>query len=124
MSSVQIVLNEIETQAPLLLRPNRRMSDEELFEFCGVNPGLRIERTAKGEILIMAPTGGETAHRNMELSAQLQQWAKRDGRGKAFDSNAQFILPDGAALSPDASWVLASRLNDLTREQKRKFLPL
>ena len=124
MSSVQIVLNEIETQTPLLLRPNQSMTDDQLFEFCGANPGLRIERTAKGEIRIMAPTGGETAHRNMEISAQLQQWTKRDGRGKAFDLNAEFILPDGAALSPDASWVLASRLNDLTKEQKRKFLPL
>jgi Uma2 family endonuclease len=88
MSSLQIVLNEIETQAPLFLRPSRRMNDEELFEFCSANPGLRIERTAEGEILIIAPTGGETAHCNMELAAQLHQWAKRDGRGKAFDSNA------------------------------------
>jgi len=124
MSSLQIVLNDIEAQVPLHLRPVRRMSDDELFDFCMANQRLRIERTAEGEILIMAPTGGETANRNMDLSAQLQHWAKRDGRGKAFDSNAEFILPDGAALSPDASWVLTSRLNVLTKEQKRKFLPL
>ena len=124
MSTLQIVLNDMETQVPLHLRPLRRMSDDELFNFCMANPNLRIERTAEGEIIIMAPTGGETANRNMDLSAQLQQWAKRDGRGKAFDSNAEFVLPDGAALSPDASWVLSSRLNALTKEQKRKFLPL
>jgi Uma2 family endonuclease len=124
VSSLQIVLNDIETQVPLHLRPVRRMSDDELFDFCVANPSLRIERTAEGEILVMAPTGLETANRNMDLSAQLQRWAKRDGRGKAFDSNAEFILPDGAALSPDASWVLNSRLNALTREQKRKFPPL
>ena len=103
MGSLQIVLNDFETQAPLYLRSARRMSDEELFDFCMVNQGLRVERTAEGEILIMAPTGLETANRNMDLSAQLQRWAKRDGRGKAFDSNAEFILSDGAALSPDAS---------------------
>lgn len=79
------------------------MSDEELFEFCMANRDLRIERTAEGEILIMAPTGLETVNRNMDLSAQLQRWAKRDGRGKAFDSNAEFDLSDGAALSPDVS---------------------
>ena len=124
MGSLQIVLNDLEAQVPLHLRPVRRMSDEELFDFCMVNQGLRVERTAEGEILIMAPTGLETANRNMDLSAQLQRWAKRDGRGKAFDSNAEFILPDGAALSPDASWVHNSRLNVLTKEQKRKFPPL
>ncbi len=124
VGSLQIVLNDLEAQVPLHLRPVRRMSDEELFEFCMVNQGLRVERTAEGEILIMAPTGLETANRNMDLSAQLQRWAKRDGRGKAFDSNAEFILPDGAALSPNASWVHSSRLNALTKEQKRKFPPL
>ena len=100
------------------------MSDEELFGFCMANQDLRVERTAEGEILIMAPTGLETANRNVDLSAQLQRWAKRDGRGRAFDSNAEFILPDGAAFSPDASWALNSRLNALTKEQKRKFPPL
>lgn len=124
MASLQIVLNDFEAQAPLHLRPVRRMNDEELFEFCLANPRLRIERTAEGEIIVMAPTGLETANRNVDLSAQLQRWAKRDGSGKAFDSNAEFILPDGSALSPDASWISNSRLNALTKEQKRKFPPL
>jgi Uma2 family endonuclease len=124
MSTLQVVLNDPETQAPLRLRPNRRMNDDEYFEFCAANPKLRIERSATGEILIMAPTGGETGHRNIELSAQLHNWAKRDGRGKAFDSNAEFILPDSSALSPDASWIENSRLQTLSRDQKRKFIPL
>jgi Uma2 family endonuclease len=36
----------------------------------------------------------------------------------------EYILPGGAARSPDASWVLRSRLATLTPEQKKKFLPL
>jgi Uma2 family endonuclease len=36
----------------------------------------------------------------------------------------EFILPSGAASSPDASWVLRSRLAKLTAEQKTKFPPL
>jgi len=47
-----------------------------------------------------------------------------DDRGRSFDSNAEFLLPNGAARSPDASWVLRGRLTKLTREQKRKFMPL
>jgi Uma2 family endonuclease len=54
----------------------------------------------------------------------LYTWARREGRGKDFDSNVEYILPSGAALSPDASWVLRSRLATLTPEQKKKFLPL
>jgi Uma2 family endonuclease len=34
------------------------------------------------------------------------------------------MLPDGSALSPDASWVNRERLAALTREQKRKFPPI
>lgn len=124
MTSRTILLNDPETQVPLRLRPERQMSDDEYFDFCGANSELRIERSACGEILIMAPTGGETGFRNMELCAQLGNWAKRDGRGKAFDSNTEFILPDRSALSPDASWIENSRLQALSREQKRKFMPL
>jgi Uma2 family endonuclease len=100
------------------------MSDDEFYAFCAANPDLRIERRAEGEIVIMPPAGGETSNRNMDLSSQLQVWTKRDGRGKAFDASGGFVLPSGAALSPDASWVLRSRLAKLTAEQKRKFPPL
>ena len=119
-----MVLNDIETDSPIRIQPARRMSDDEFYAFCAANPDLRIERTAEGEIEIMPPTGFETSNRNMDLSSQLQVWTKRDGRGKAFDSNVEYILPSGAARSPDASWVLRSRLAKLTAEQKKKFPPL
>jgi len=119
-----MVLNDIETDSPIRIQPARRMSDEEYYAFCLANPDLRIERTAEGEIEIMPPTGFETSNRNMDLSSQLQVWTRRDGRGKAFDSNVEYILPSGAARSPDASWVLRSRLATLTAEQKKKFPPL
>ena len=101
-----MVLNDIETDSPIRIQPARRMSDEEYYRFCAANPDFRIERTAKGEIVIMPPTGGETSHRNAGLTAQLYTWARREGRGKDFDSNVEYILPSGAARSPDASWVL------------------
>jgi Uma2 family endonuclease len=124
MEAMQMVLNDIETDSPIRIQPARPMSDEEFFRFCVANPDLRIERTAEGEIEIMPPTGLETSHRNAGLTAQLYNWATRDGRGTDFDSNVEFILPSGAARSPDASWVLRSRLAKLTAEQKTKFPPL
>jgi hypothetical protein len=32
--------------------------DEEFFLFCQVNRGLRIERSAEGQIVVMSPAGG------------------------------------------------------------------
>jgi Uma2 family endonuclease len=124
MEAMQLVLNDIEPDSTIRFQPPRRMTDEEYYAFCAANPDFRIERTAKGEIVIMPPTGGETSHRNAGLTAQLYTWARREGRGKDFDSNVEYILPGGAARSPDASWVLRSRLAALTPEQKKKFLPL
>ncbi len=111
---------------PLVLRarPVLHLSDDEFFEFCRQNPDLRIEQTGKGDWIIMAPTGGETGSRNSEVSRQFGNWARQDGTGVAFDSSTGFVLPGGARRSPDASWVLTSRLAPLTPEQKRRFLPL
>jgi Uma2 family endonuclease len=104
--------------------PSVEMSDDDFFEFCQLNGELRIERTAEGEIIIMPPTGGETGHRNVKIIVQLELWSGRDGSGHAFGSSTGFMLPNGAERSPDAAWVLRSRLATLTKEQKQRFLPL
>jgi Uma2 family endonuclease len=121
---MQVVLPDAETRATFEIHAERPMDEEEYFEFCAQNPGLRIERNANGEIIIMPPAGAETGFRNSDLTGQLAVWSKRDGRGRAFDSNTEFILPNGAARSPDASWVQTSRLEQFTKQQKRRFLPL
>jgi Uma2 family endonuclease len=122
--SMQLVLPDYETRATIEIRGGRPMDDDEFFEFCMRNPDTRIEREANGEIIIMPPAGAETGYRNSDLTAQLGAWSKRDGRGRAFDSNTEFILPNGAALAPDASWVLKERLEPFTKEQKKRFLRL
>src|SRR3989442_4432459 len=121
---MQVVLPDVETRARIEICGERPMDDEEYFEFCARNRKLRIERDANGDIIIMPPAGGETGYRNSDLTAQLGTWSKRDGRGRAFASNTEFILPNGAALAPDASWVRNSRLEQFTKEQKKRFLPL
>src|SRR5580693_9097622 len=106
---MQLILNDVESQAPVILHPPP-MTDDEFFDFCQLYPDFRIERSAEGEVIIRPGTGLETSFRNNELSALLREWALVDGRGKAFESNAEFMLPSGAALSPDASWIDNSRL--------------
>ena len=115
-----------ETVAPLVLQlhPVLNMSDDQFFEFCQINRDVRIERTAQGELIIMSPACFESSDQNSEINLQLRLWTKRDGQGVACDSSGGFILPNGAVRSPDASWVSLVRLNRLTKQQRRKFLPL
>jgi Uma2 family endonuclease len=121
---MQVELPDILTGATIRIEPESTMSDECYWELCASNPDLRFEREPNGEIVILPPTGLETGYRNSDLTAQLVVWAKRDGRGVALDSNAEYFLPNGAARSPDASWVLKNRLAAFTKEEKGKFLHL
>lgn len=119
---MQVVLPDQEIRASFeVCGANRPLNDDEFFDFCMKNPDLRIERMADGEIVIMPPTGLESAFQNNEISRQIGNWARADGRGVTFDSNAEFILDSGAALAPDASWILKSRLARFTKQQKKQF---
>ncbi len=101
-----------------------RFTDDEFWDFCRQNADLRIEMTKEGDVIIMPPTGSETGDRNAEITMQLRIWAKKDKRGKSYDSSTGFKLPNGATVSPDASWVLSERLEKFTAKQREKFLPL
>ena len=108
----------------LQLEPVLHISDDELLELSRINRDLRLERTARGELVIMAPTGGLGGGRSAELTFQLAAWARRDGTGVAFESSTGFKLPNGAVRSPDAAWVRRERLGQLSPEEKVRFLPL
>ena len=101
-----------------------RMNDEEFFEFCQLNPELRIERTSEGDIIVMSPTGGKTGRRNAKLIARVTNWAEQNATGQVFDSSTVFILPNGAGRSPDLSWVRNERWNSLTSKEQEQFPPL
>jgi Uma2 family endonuclease len=106
------------------LRPVLDLTDDQLYEFSQINRDLRIERNAQGELVIMPPTGGDTGEHNAEITMQLRLWAKREGSGTTFDSSTGFRLPNGAVRSPDAAWIEYSRLEALTQEQRRRYIPL
>ena len=101
-----------------------QLSDEQFFQLCANNKDYRFERNAKGDLIIMPPTGGETGNKNARLTAQLVTWTDEDETGIAFDSSTCFKLPNGADRSPDASWITLERWNTLTTEQKQKFPPI
>ncbi len=107
-----------------ILRNGRKFSDKAYLQFCGDNPDLRVERTSEGEIAIMPPAGSESDYRGTKGVGQLDLWAERDGRGKAFGCSAQFFLPDGSARSPDAAWVSNEALKRTSYEERRRFMHL
>jgi Uma2 family endonuclease len=118
------VLQTEERPLTIRLGPLMRLTEDQLYELCQLNPELRIERTALGELLIMPPTGGETSKRNFDLIVAVGMWARQNDFGIAFDSSGGFVLPNSALRSPDLAWIRRSRLEGLTPEQKRKFIPL
>jgi Uma2 family endonuclease len=99
------------------------MTDDELIAFPEGNKPCRVEQWATGEIVVRPPSGFDTNRREAFVIRELSFWADEDGRGEAFASNADFRLPDGSVLSPDAGWVDSSRLAALTQHQRERFLP-
>ena len=112
------------TTLTLNLNPIIKLTDEQFFELCQENENIRLERTAKGELIIMSPAGGETGSSNAGLTAQIWIWNQQKKLGKVFDSSTGFKLPNGADRSPDASWVKLERWDALTSEQKKKVPPI
>ncbi|HEY9895176.1 MAG TPA: Uma2 family endonuclease [Candidatus Sericytochromatia bacterium] len=108
----------------LALRPTLELTDEQFEQICQANRDLKFERTAKGELVIVALTGGETGRRNLNLSGQLWLWNQQTGLGEGFDSSTGFRLPNGAIRSPDAAWVRLERWQALTPDQRKKYVPL
>lgn len=74
----------------LNLPPVLKLTDEQFEQLAAFNSDLSLELTAKGELIIMPPTGGETGDRNFELDGQLWLWNRQNRLGKAFDSSTGF----------------------------------
>lgn len=120
------VLDEAIAQAPLLVHtsPVIEMDDEQFFQFCQINRDLRIERTAQGDLIIMAPAGSEGSSGNARLTRLFDEWAEREGSGIVHDSSGGFVLPDGSIRSPDVSWIRKDRIAKLSRDERQRFLRL
>jgi len=114
------MLNQIVVRTSNILA----LDDDELFRLCAANQNLRIERDADGNLIFMAPTGGETSSRNSEINTELALWNRKTGLGKVFDSNGGFVVPNGAMRAPDASWIPMTQWEQLSQEQRKHFLPL
>jgi Uma2 family endonuclease len=104
--------------------PVIELTDDQFYQLCRANPDIKFERNAKGELIIMPPTGGETGNCNAELVIDLGIWNRQTKLGVCFDSSTCFKLPKGGDRSPDVAWIEQARWDTLTPEQKEKFPPI
>ena len=108
---------------PLYLPDKNELTKEEFFQFCMANDHLRIERDEYNQIYIMAPVGGNTGRKHIQVVIALEMWNKKNNAGITFDSSTGFELPDGSMKSPDAAWITKDKWDKLTIEQREEFLP-
>jgi Uma2 family endonuclease len=104
----------IDAQPLLLDVSNVKLSvtPEQFDRLCIHNPDLRLELTQNGELIVMAPAGGESSRRNLNLATDVDIWNRQTNLGEAFDSSGgyDFTALGGGKLSPDVSWIEKSRL--------------
>lgn len=109
------------TTITLNLDPIIHLDDDQFYQLCQANRDVRFERNAKGQLIVMPPTGGESGKRNADITIDLGIWNRQNKLGIVFDSSTGFKLPNGADRSPDAAWVKLERWEALTLEQRKKF---
>jgi Uma2 family endonuclease len=100
------------------------LTDEQFYRLCLVNPDQPLERSAKGELIVMPPVGGVSGNRESDLNGLVWLWNRETGLGKVFSSSTIFRLPNGGDRSPDVAWVEAGRWAALTIEQQERFPPI
>ena len=104
---------------PLLLNvchATIQVTPVEFEQLCIDNPDLRLELTATGELIVMAPAGWESSQRNMNLGSQVFNWNQKSQLGKVFDSSGGFTLLSGAIRSPDVTWIEKSKFDNISTE--------
>ncbi|WP_107667193.1 Uma2 family endonuclease [Cyanothece sp. BG0011] len=100
------------------------LTDEQFYRLCQVNQDWQLERTAKGELMVMPPVGGISGNREADFIIDLGLWNRQTRLGKVFSSSTIFRLPKGGDRSPDAAWISLKRWQSLSREEQEKFPPI
>lgn len=103
----------------VVLEPS--LTDEEFEKLSASTELVKLERAKDGKIIVNAPTGGDSSSGNAEITHQLRAWWKTHRKGKVYDSNAGFFLPDGSSLSPDGAYATADQVQRLSPADRKHF---
>lgn len=103
---------------------NVELTDKQFYQLCQVNQDWQLERTAKGQLIIMPPVGGISGNKEADLITEVNIWNRQTKLGKVFSSSTIFRLPNGGDRSPDVAWVKLERWEALTEEEQERFPPI
>ena len=106
------------------LKPLIRLTPEDFYQLCQVNPDVPLELSRNGELIIMSPVGGESGNKEANLIADVMIWNRQTELGFVFSSSTIFNLPGGGSRSPDVAWVAKEKWQGLTSTERRKFPPI
>jgi Uma2 family endonuclease len=100
------------------------LTREQFYELCHANQDIQLERSPKGELIIVPPVGGLGGKSEADLLSPLWNWNQQTQLGVVFSSSTVFSLPNGGDRAPDVAWVKQERWNALSSEEQEKFPPL
>jgi Uma2 family endonuclease len=106
------------------LTPITELTREQFHALCDANPDLPLERSPKGELIIMSPVGGGSGNREADLITDLSNWNRQTELGYVFSSSTLFSLPGRGDRSPDAAWVRRDCWEALSEDQQEAFPPI
>lgn len=106
------------------LSPIIQLTHEQFYQLCLANRDVPLERSPKGELIIVTPVGGESGSQEANLIVKVGVWNEQTGLGVVFSSSTIFNLPNGGDRSPDVAWVKRDRWEALTQTEREKFPPI
>ncbi len=106
------------------LSPIAQLTRQQFYQLCLVNQDLSLERTAKGELVIVSPVGGESGIQEASLIAKVVLWNEQTQLGVVFSSSTIFSLPNSGDRSPDVAWVKQDHWEALSAEEREGFPPI
>ena len=89
---------------------------ERLCRLSADNEPYDFEISAKGELIVMPPSGWETGANEQAASSRVAIWQDDNG-GLSFPPTVMFNLPSGARYIPDASWITQERYERLLAQE-------
>lgn len=108
----------------LNLDPITTLTRSQFYQLCQANPDLHLERSPRGELIIVTPIGGESGNQEANLIGDVIIWNRQAGLGVVFSSQTVFSLPGGGDRSPDVAWVQLERWQGLSQEEREGFPPI
>jgi Uma2 family endonuclease len=112
MATTTVPQQSVDTLLLDVTNAKLRVTPEHFDQLCKDNPDLRLELTKDGELIVMAPAGGETSKKNSRLNLLVGIWNEQTELGEVFDSSGgyDFTALGGGKPAPDVSWIAKSRL--------------